>query len=76
MKVADCAAADAIPAKPSRFAIPSEGDVALLKAKTAGLQEVNQGLGAQAEVLAMRVQAGGDVQGTAAGMEAVTTTGT
>ena len=49
---ADCAAADAIPAKPSRFAIPSEGDAVLLKAKTAG---VHPGLGAQAEVLAMRV---------------------
>lgn len=66
---------DAIPAKPSRFALPSEGDAVLLKAKTAGLQELNPGLGAQAEVLAMRVQAGEDVQGTAAGMEPVTTTG-
>ncbi len=68
---------DATPANPSRFANAAARDAAFKRAKEAGMPRQN-GVpitGLQTQVMAMRMEGGGVTQGTAPGVEAVTSTG-
>ncbi|KAL0033640.1 hypothetical protein WJX79_009306 [Trebouxia sp. C0005] len=68
---------DAAPTNPSRFANAAARDAAFKRAKEAGMPRENGVpiMGLQTQVMAMRMEGGGVTQGTAPGVEVVTSTG-